>query len=601
MGKKKSTRKGGGRLWRGAASLRVGSTDDFGNYYGPVIDSDNHQRLLNILWDHSVGKQIGGRRIKLLLDGRDRTKKPWQGYFIGPSIFEVTDPKDPLFQEETFGPILSVTRAEMLDKAIALARDSMFNLTGAALTRSPRNLEVLEKNWQGVGNLYLLRHQTGAVVDRQPFGGNNLSGIGGSKAGGRDYLWQFVDVERKEKTLEQAANYVKAFLRTKLATKARMEKPDVYQPNLLGETNKVVYRPRGKGWIIIGKETLPAEAAALLSAAIYSGNEVLVTAVQERLSLMQDLARYAHLQDDQPKVKITTGLHPTATGDLEKLATDPEVKWVAFGGKNQVEPEIVKMAAKTPKGQNFVRVIIAEDPLAVSLTHGGVNPGIFAGMTVPQTVTTNTARHSFDAKKAMEGNGPPPPPKPTGGGGTPETPSSSGPPRRPTAPSLSSRPRESTRQAGIQHAASKTGSPLQPSARGGDDNRMRRAILRAALRHNLKDVARYVAGLSENQLRAFAASAPKNWARFLEANGFGSHADQLKAAEAHLKATDTLLLTLAAMADSRRDVEQVLSVMTNEGRLNSAGAPAPTPALPPGIALPALPGTPSPVFNLLGH
>jgi len=130
---------------------------------------------------------------------------------------------------------------------------------------------------------------------------------------------------------------------------------------------------------------------------------------------------------------------------------------------------------------------------------------------------------------------------------------------------------------------------------------MRRAILRAALRHNLKDVARYVAGLSENQLRAFAASAPKNWARFLEANGFGSHADQLKAAEAHLKATDTLLLTLAAMADSRRDVEQVLSVMTNEGRLNSAGAPAPTPALPPGIALPALPGTPSPVFNLLGH
>ena len=130
---------------------------------------------------------IGKREAKCVLE----MAAPAGGFFIGPTIFRDVDPKSRLAQEEIFGPVLSVLKAEDFDHALAIANDSEFALTGGIFSRSPAHIEQARKDFR-VGNLYINRGITGAVVERQPFGGLKLSGIG-SKAGGPDYLLQFVE------------------------------------------------------------------------------------------------------------------------------------------------------------------------------------------------------------------------------------------------------------------------------------------------------------------------------------------------------------------------------------------------------------------------
>lgn len=116
---------------------------------------------------------------------------PQGGFFIGPVIFRDVDPKSRLAQEEIFGPVLAVLKAKDFDHALMIADDSEFALTGGVFSRSPAHIEQARRDFR-VGNLYINRGITGAVVERQPFGGLKLSGIG-SKAGGPDYLLQFVE------------------------------------------------------------------------------------------------------------------------------------------------------------------------------------------------------------------------------------------------------------------------------------------------------------------------------------------------------------------------------------------------------------------------
>lgn len=116
---------------------------------------------------------------------------PQGGFFIGPVIFRDVDPKSRLAQEEIFGPVLAVLKAKDFDHALMIADDSEFALTGGVFSRSPEHIEQARRDFR-VGNLYINRGITGAVVERQPFGGLKLSGIG-SKAGGPDYLLQFVE------------------------------------------------------------------------------------------------------------------------------------------------------------------------------------------------------------------------------------------------------------------------------------------------------------------------------------------------------------------------------------------------------------------------
>jgi RHH-type proline utilization regulon transcriptional repressor/proline dehydrogenase/delta 1-pyrroline-5-carboxylate dehydrogenase len=106
-------------------------------------------------------------------------------------VVEVDDPDVPLAREEIFGPVLTVLRAGDLDEAIDLVNRTEYALTAGIYSRSPAAIGRAAAELRA-GNVYINRHITGAVVGRQPFGGYGLSGVG-SKAGGPDYLHQFLD------------------------------------------------------------------------------------------------------------------------------------------------------------------------------------------------------------------------------------------------------------------------------------------------------------------------------------------------------------------------------------------------------------------------
>ncbi|MBI3466495.1 MAG: bifunctional proline dehydrogenase/L-glutamate gamma-semialdehyde dehydrogenase [Planctomycetes bacterium] len=116
---------------------------------------------------------------------------PRDGYYVAPAVFLVTDSGHRSMHEEFFGPILTVMRADTFERALELANNCEFKLTGAVFSRMPSHLELARQRFR-VGNLYLNRGCTGALVGRQPFGGFGMSGIG-TKAGGPGYLLNFAD------------------------------------------------------------------------------------------------------------------------------------------------------------------------------------------------------------------------------------------------------------------------------------------------------------------------------------------------------------------------------------------------------------------------
>src|SRR5207245_6719164 len=113
-----------------------------------------------------------------------------EGYYVGPHIFADVPPTATIAQEEIFGPVLAVIKARTLDHALEIANGTPYALTGGLYSRSPASIAQVKREFR-VGNLYINRKITGALVDRQPFGGFKLSGVG-SKAGGPDYLLQFL-------------------------------------------------------------------------------------------------------------------------------------------------------------------------------------------------------------------------------------------------------------------------------------------------------------------------------------------------------------------------------------------------------------------------
>jgi RHH-type proline utilization regulon transcriptional repressor/proline dehydrogenase/delta 1-pyrroline-5-carboxylate dehydrogenase len=168
------------RLAQAAESVKIGPAEDPANYLGPVIDEEAKQRILDYI---QIGKKEGN-----LLISKD---VPNQGYYVPLTIFTDIKPEHRLAQEEIFGPVLAIMKAKTFEQAIKMANSTKFALTGGIFSRSPKHLEQARKNFR-VGNLYLNRGITGALVGRQPFGGFKMSGVG-SKAGGPDYLRQFMD------------------------------------------------------------------------------------------------------------------------------------------------------------------------------------------------------------------------------------------------------------------------------------------------------------------------------------------------------------------------------------------------------------------------
>jgi RHH-type proline utilization regulon transcriptional repressor/proline dehydrogenase/delta 1-pyrroline-5-carboxylate dehydrogenase len=167
------------RLKEAMMSLRVDNPEEPGTQVGPVIDERAQAKILDYM-------KIGNQEGRILVEGR--VMHP--GWYIGPTVFADVHPTARIAQEEIFGPVLAVIKADSFDDALTIANMSDYALTGGVYSRSPANLDLARQRFD-VGNLYLNRSITGALVGRQPFGGHRLSGVG-AKAGGEDYLMQFV-------------------------------------------------------------------------------------------------------------------------------------------------------------------------------------------------------------------------------------------------------------------------------------------------------------------------------------------------------------------------------------------------------------------------
>jgi len=152
---------------------------------GPVSSDIAYKRILDY-----IGQGIS--RGKLLCGGEAMTP-PKAGYFIKPTIFTGLEPDDPVCMEEIFGPVLCVIPYKTLDEALAIANGTEYALTGAIYSTSEETLDRAAREFQ-VGNLYLNRKCTGAMVGAHPFGGFKMSGTD-SKAGGPDYLLHFVQAK----------------------------------------------------------------------------------------------------------------------------------------------------------------------------------------------------------------------------------------------------------------------------------------------------------------------------------------------------------------------------------------------------------------------
>ncbi|MGI9014540.1 MAG: proline dehydrogenase family protein [Phycisphaerales bacterium] len=174
------------RLVESTRSLVIGDPGKPGTDVGPVIDEEAAAKIREYI---EIGKSEGTLELGLEVPAglAASVGKP----FVGPHIFSGITRDHRLANEEIFGPVLSVMRVRDFDEALDVANATPYKLTGGVFSRKPAHLERARREFR-VGNLYLNRTITGALVGRQPFGGFGMSGVG-SKAGGADYLLQFVE------------------------------------------------------------------------------------------------------------------------------------------------------------------------------------------------------------------------------------------------------------------------------------------------------------------------------------------------------------------------------------------------------------------------
>jgi 1-pyrroline-5-carboxylate dehydrogenase len=172
-----------GRVKKKAEALTVGPAEDPGNFMGPVISDGARRTILQYI-------DVGSKEGKPVTGGGPT---PGDGYFIKPTIIADVKSDARIFQEEIFGPVLAVTKSRNFEHALQLANDSEYGLTGAVFSNTPEHFRQARDRFF-VGNLYLNRKCTGALVGVHPFGGFNMSGTD-SKGGGPDYLLLFLQAK----------------------------------------------------------------------------------------------------------------------------------------------------------------------------------------------------------------------------------------------------------------------------------------------------------------------------------------------------------------------------------------------------------------------
>jgi RHH-type transcriptional regulator, proline utilization regulon repressor / proline dehydrogenase / delta 1-pyrroline-5-carboxylate dehydrogenase len=162
--------------------LVVGQADTFGVDVPPVIEREAQERVERYRELSRTGGRIAAEQANGI---------PSEGWFVAPSVAADLPADSPVLNEEIFGPLLAFERVSSVDAAMDRIEELPFALTGGLFCRNPHTVEGVVRRTP-VGNLYVNRPITGAMVGRQPFGGNRLSGTG-TKAGGPDYLLHFVE------------------------------------------------------------------------------------------------------------------------------------------------------------------------------------------------------------------------------------------------------------------------------------------------------------------------------------------------------------------------------------------------------------------------
>jgi RHH-type proline utilization regulon transcriptional repressor/proline dehydrogenase/delta 1-pyrroline-5-carboxylate dehydrogenase len=170
------------KLADASRDISIGKPEDPATFMGPVIDAESRARIMKVIEE---GEQSASGELVF------KGEIPSDGHYVPPTIFKDVQVDSPLWTKEIFGPVLAIRKAASFEEALQLANNSEYALTGGVFSRNPSNLKKAQIKFK-VGNLYINRTITGAIVCRQPFGGFKMSGIG-SKAGGHDYLLQFME------------------------------------------------------------------------------------------------------------------------------------------------------------------------------------------------------------------------------------------------------------------------------------------------------------------------------------------------------------------------------------------------------------------------
>ena len=172
------------RLTEATRSLRVGPPEDPATRVPPVITAEARDKIEGYV-------RKGAEEATLAAAAEPPEGGGSGGFYVAPRVFTDVSPDAVIAQEEIFGPVVAVMKAADLDEALAIANGVRYALTGGLISRSPATIARVRREFR-VGNLYINRGITGALVERQAFGGFKMSGVG-SKAGGPDYLLQFLE------------------------------------------------------------------------------------------------------------------------------------------------------------------------------------------------------------------------------------------------------------------------------------------------------------------------------------------------------------------------------------------------------------------------
>jgi RHH-type transcriptional regulator, proline utilization regulon repressor / proline dehydrogenase / delta 1-pyrroline-5-carboxylate dehydrogenase len=168
------------RFVEAVSKIKIGDPKDPENFMGPVIDQEAEAKVRNYI-------EIGKTEARLLFQG----SAPAEPGYVPPTIFDDIPPSARIANEEIFGPVVALMRAKDLAQALEIANSVPYDLTGGLFSNVPAHIERVKGEFE-VGNLYINRRITGALVACQPFGGYRVSSLG-FKAGGPEYLYQFLD------------------------------------------------------------------------------------------------------------------------------------------------------------------------------------------------------------------------------------------------------------------------------------------------------------------------------------------------------------------------------------------------------------------------